>query len=79
MAWVLANNNMTGQFVPSVKEMSPLGGLLNATVFTWLGFYFPGDLGATVSEKKSWTTFAINSGYKFISLLIASVILTYWV
>jgi hypothetical protein len=79
MAWVLANNNMAWQFVPGINEMGPLARLLNATVFTWLGFYFPGDLGATVWEKKSWTMFAINSGYKFISLLIASTILTYWV
>jgi hypothetical protein len=77
-AWVLAHNIAAWLFVPGVKEMSPLTNGLMSAFFTWLGFYFPGQLGATVWEKKSWKLFAINSGYSLISLVVVSLILTHW-
>lgn len=49
---------------------------MSATLFTWLGFYLPVDLGAVAWEKKSWKLFGINTGYHFTMLLVAAVILT---
>lgn len=77
-AWVLAHNIAAWQFVPGIKEMGPVVSALNAAVFTWLGFYLPGQLGATVWEKNSWKLFAINTGYHLASLLVVAFILTYW-
>ncbi|HVD98639.1 MAG TPA: DUF1761 domain-containing protein [Cytophagaceae bacterium] len=78
-AWVFAHNMAAWTFVPGMKEMGPLPSALNAAIFTWLGFYFPGHLGSTVWEKKSWTLFAINAGYNLVSLLVVALILAYWV
>ena len=60
------------------KEMGPLVNVLNSAIFTWLGFYVPGHLGATVWENKSWKLFAINTGYNLVSLLVVALILNYW-
>jgi hypothetical protein len=57
--------------------MSPIGTIMSSTIFTWLGFYFPVDLGAVAWEKKSWKLFFINTGYHLMMLLVAAVILTY--
>jgi len=77
-AWVLANNILAWQFVPGVKEMGPLSNAFSSAIFTWLGFYLPGELGATVWQKNSWKIFFINTGYQFVSLLVVSLILTFW-
>jgi hypothetical protein len=77
-AWVFAHNIAAWQFVPGIKEMSPLSNSLSSAVFTWLGFYLPGQLGATVWEKKSWKLFFINTGYHLASLLVVAIILTFW-
>jgi hypothetical protein len=77
-AWVLAHNIAAWMFVPGIKEMSPLSNALMSAIFTWLGFYFPGQLGATVWENKSWKLFFINSGYSLVSLLVVALILTHW-
>jgi hypothetical protein len=77
-AWVLAHNMAAWLFVPGIKEMSPFANCLMSAVFTWLGFYFPGHLGSTVWEKKSWKLFAINTGYSLVSLLVVALILSYW-
>src|SRR5258708_2731872 len=45
MAYVFAHNIAAWSFVPGAKEMSPLSNVLSASVFTWLGFYLPVDLG----------------------------------
>jgi hypothetical protein len=78
-AWVFAHNIAAWQFVPDVKNMRPIANIISSAVFTWLGFYFPGLLGSTAWENKSWTLFAINGGYSLLSLFIAAAILTYWV
>lgn len=77
MAYVLAHNNAAWSFVPGMSEMSPMMKVMNAAVFTWLGFYFPVDLGAVAWEKKSWKLFGINTGYHFAMVLVAAIILIY--
>jgi hypothetical protein len=77
MAYVFAHNMAAWSFVPGANEMTPFASITSATVFTWLGFYLPQDLSVVAWEKKSWKLFAINTGYHFIMLLIAAVILTY--
>lgn len=77
-AYVLAHNIAAWNFVPGVKEMGIAANTISAVLFTWLGFYLPGDLGNTVWEKKSWTLFAINTGYHFMSLVVVAIILTHW-
>ena len=77
-AWVLAHDVAAWSFVPGMQEMSDAAIALNMAFFTWLGFYFPGELGATVWEKKSWKLFFINTGYHLASLLVVASILTFW-
>ena len=77
-AYVFAHNIAAWGFVPGMEEMSLTASALNAAIFTWLGFYLPGELGATVWEKKSWKLFGINTGYHLASLLVVAFILTYW-
>lgn len=77
LAYVFAHNIAAWDFVPGMNEMSPVVKILNAAVFTWLGFYVPVDLNAVAWEKKSWKLFAINTGYHFLMLLVAAAILTY--
>ena len=77
-AYVLAHNIAAWMFVPGIKEMSMFSNALMSAVFTWLGFYFPGHLGSTVWENKSWKLFFIDSGYSLVSLLVVSFILTFW-
>lgn len=77
MAYVFAHNMMAWTFVPGTSEMSPIANIMNATVFTWLGFYVPGDLSRVAWEKGSWKLFGINTAYHFLTLLVAAAILTY--
>lgn len=77
-AWVLAHNIAAWQFVPGIKEMSQLSNAISSAIFTWVGFYLPGQLGATVWEKNSWRLFSINTGYHLASLLVVALILTFW-
>lgn len=76
-AWVLAHNMAAWSFVPDTKTMTPLANAMSAGIFTWLGFYFPVDLGAVAWERKSWTLFFINTGYHLASVVVAALILTY--
>ena len=77
LAYVFAHNIAAWSFVPGMDKMSVPLQIVNSTVFTWLGFYFPVDLGTVAWENKSWKLFFINTGYHFMMLLVASVILTY--
>ena len=77
-AWVLAWTMAGWQFIPGAAEMGPVVNAVNSAIFLWLGFYVPGHLGATVWEKKSWTLFAINTGYNLAALLVVAFILSYW-
>jgi hypothetical protein len=76
MAYVFAHNMAAWTFVPGMKEFPPIATILNSTIFTWLGFYVPVDIGAVTWEKKSWKLFFINTGYHFMMLLVAATILT---
>ena len=78
-AYVLSHNIAAWMFVPGIKEMGPLSSALMTAIFTWLGFYLPGQLGATVWEKNSWKLFAINTGYHLASLLVVAFVITYWI
>ena len=77
-AFVLAHDIAAWGFVPGTSDMGPIGIILNSSIFTWLGFYVPGRLGATVWEKRSWKLTAINSGYDLASLFVVAGILVYW-
>ena len=77
LAYVFAHNNAAWNYVPGMDAMSPAMKVFNSTFFTWLGFFLPGDLSAVAWEKKSWKLFGINTGYHFMMLLIASIILVY--
>jgi hypothetical protein len=77
-AWVFAHNIAAWSFVPGMSEQGNMANALSAAIFTWLGFYLPGELGGTVWENKSWKLFAINTGYHLASLLLVAFILTYW-
>ena len=76
LAYVFAHNIAAWSFVPGMDEMSPTVSILNTAIFTWLGFYLPVDIGIVTWEKKSWKLFFINTGYHFVMLLVASLILT---
>jgi len=77
-AWVLAHNIEAWSFVPGMLEEGKMTNALSTAFFTWLGFYLPGELGATVWEKKSWKLFGINTTYHLASLILAAFILVYW-
>ena len=77
-AWVLAHNIEAWNFVPGMLEEGKMTNALSTAFFTWLGFYLPGELGATVWEKKSWKLFGINTTYHLASLILAAFILVYW-
>ena len=77
LAYVFAHNIAAWSFVPGMDKMSVPLQIANSTVFTWLGFYLPMDLSAVAWENKSWKLFFINTGYHFMMLLVASVIITY--
>ncbi len=79
LAYVLSHNIAAWKFVPGMGEMSPFESALTSSIFTWLGFYLPGDLGSTAWEKKSWKLFFINTGYHLASLLVVAFIITYWI
>lgn len=77
LAFVLSHNMAAWSFVPETKTMTPMANMTSAAVFTWLGFYFPGDLGSVAWERKSWTLFFINTGYHLASLFVVAGILTF--
>lgn len=44
----------------------------------YIGFIVPMLLNSVAFEGKSWTVFAINAAYQFVSLQIIGMILAYW-
>ncbi|HTH54994.1 MAG TPA: DUF1761 domain-containing protein [Cyclobacteriaceae bacterium] len=77
MAYVFAHNMAAWSYVPGADQMSASSNIMSASIFTWLGFYLPMDLGGVAWEKHSWKLFGINTGYHFIMVLVAAVILVY--
>lgn len=78
MVYVFAHNIAAWSFVPGTDEMGAGGTILNAAIFTWLGFFVPLDLERIAWEKGSWKLFAINGGYHLMTLLVAASILILW-
>jgi hypothetical protein len=76
LAYVFAHNIAAWNYVPGTAEMSLTQNILSSAIFTWLGFYLPVDIGIVTWEKKSWKLFFINTGYHFMMLMVASLILT---
>jgi hypothetical protein len=76
MSYVFAHNNAAWSFVPGMDVMPASGIILNAAIFTWLGFYLPVDLGVVTWERKSWKLFFINTGGHLVILLASATILT---
>lgn len=77
MAYVFAHNIAAWSFVPGIDELGDIGNIMNSTIFTWLGFYLPVDIGVVTWEQKSWKLFWINTGYHLVMLLVAATILVY--
>lgn len=80
MAWVFAHNMAAWSPVSwglPPSGMSPFSNAMMAAVFTWLGFFFPTDLGTVAWENKSWKLFFINTGYHLASLFVVAMILAY--
>jgi len=76
MAYVFAHNNAAWSFVPGADTMSTTESILSASVFTWMGFYLPVDIGVVTWERKSWKLFGINTSYHLVMLLVVATILT---
>ena len=80
MAFVFAHNMAVWNPVTWGLAPSPMPLMQNACMgafFTWLGFFFPVDLGSVAWENKSWKLFFINTSYHFLSLVIVAMILTF--
>lgn len=80
MVWVFAHNMAVWNPVTWGLEPSPMSPAANATmagIFTWLGFYFPTDLGTVAWESKSWKLFFINTGYHLAAVLLVAFILAH--
>lgn len=78
MAWVLSHDLAVWNPVTWGKEDMGVSAMQMAGVgsfFIWLGYYLPSDLSAVGWEGKSWKLFAINSGYHFLHLFIAAIII----
>jgi ABC-type Fe3+-siderophore transport system permease subunit len=43
--------------------------------FLWIGFMAPAQLSEKLFGGRSWTLYLINTGYLFVSLLVAATIL----
>jgi hypothetical protein len=79
MAWVFASNISAWAVATATgtMSMSLTATAINAGFFTWLGFFFPVDLGRVAWERKSWTLFFIDTGYHLLSLILVAFILVY--
>lgn len=80
LAWVFAHN--IAVWNPETWGLAPSGAtklssVMSASFFTWLGFFFPIDLGGVAWEKKSWKLFAINTVYHLLSLIVVAAVLIY--
>lgn len=77
MAYVFAHNIAAWKFVPEAPALGTAPNILNAALFTWLGFFVPTDLGVVAWERKSWKLFFINTIYHLLILLVAATILNF--
>ena len=80
LVWVFSNNMAVWDpttWGHDPAPGSPMGTAFMAAFFTWLGFFFPVDLGSIFWEKKSTKLFTINTSYHFLSLLLVAMILVF--
>jgi hypothetical protein len=80
MAYVFAHNILAWDprsWGQEASLESPVMRAMMAAIFTWLGFFFPVDLGRVAWERKSWTLFFIDTGYHLLSLILVALILVY--
>jgi hypothetical protein len=79
MAYVFAHNiavwNPVTWGQPASPNMTPMNMVFASAFFTWLGFYVPQDLGRIAWERGTWKLFFINTGYHFLSLVIAALVI----
>lgn len=75
MAYVLANNIFAWGQVAGMSDNPTMMRAVMTAVFTWLGFYVPSHLGATVWEEKSWKLTIINLAYHLVTLFVAAIII----
>lgn len=52
---------------------------LMSAFFIWLGFYVPVNVGVVLWEGKSWNLFFLTTSYYLVTLVVASLILVYWI
>lgn len=71
MAYVLAA--VIGAFDGQTIAAGLMGGF-----WIWLGFVATTSINSVLYEKKSWTLFAINTGYYLVALLAMGAILAGW-
>ena len=75
MAYVLANNIFAWGQVSGMADNPTIMRAVMTAFFTWLGFYVPTHLGATVWEEKSWKLTGINLSFHFVTLFVAAFII----
>ncbi len=51
---------------------------LTSAFFAWLGFVMPVQVTATIFGEGKWKLFAIDTGYQLVSLILMSLVLTYF-
>lgn len=59
-------------------QTSGISAGLMAGFWNWLGFIAPVTMGVVLWEGKSWTLWAINSGYYLVGLSLMGSILALW-
>jgi hypothetical protein len=75
MIYVLAHSMI---FAAVYTNSSGASAAFMSAFWNWLGFIVPVTLGAVLWDGKPWKLFAINGGYWLAQLLLASMILSYW-
>lgn len=75
MSYVLAHALI---FASTYLNVSGISAGLQAGFWNWLGFVMPVTLGSVLWDNKSWTYFAITSGYYLAALLIMGIVLALW-
>lgn len=57
---------------------SPAGYALNASLWTWIGFFVPMQIGRVAWEQKKWGLVLINTSFDLVRLLVFGFILAFW-
>lgn len=72
MSYVLAH------FV-KIWAVEDIGGALQLSFWSWLGFVVTVSLGSVLWEGKSFRLYLLNIAYQFVSIFVMAVILAIWV